>query len=174
MKKAYQIFDGIVEFIENILCIFPIGGIIILEIVHVFYRYVLHSGISWSDEVIVYLLIIVVMFGGARGIRRNEHTELTGLTDAMPGILRKIILVLTTAITGVFLIVLFVTSVTFTLNTGSLKTTYLRIPMRFCYMWLAIGSGFMVYEFIKTMKSRVTRQKIDVYDPDNYKGEEEI
>lgn len=172
MKKAYQIFDKAVELAENIFCIIPLGVIIILEILHVFYRYVLHSGIVWSDEVIVYMLIIVVMFGGARAIRTKSHTELTGLADAMPGIFRKIVLVLTTAITLIFLVTLFVTSLTFTLNTGSLKTTYLRIPMRFCYMWLAIGSGLMVYEFVKTIKYRITRDKIDVYDPENYKGEE--
>lgn len=172
MKKTYQAFDKAVEIIENIFCAIPMAVIIIVEILHVFYRYALRSGIPWSDEAIIYMLIICVMFGGARGIRHKGHTELTGLTDSMPGILRKISLVLTTLLTLAFLVILFVTSVDFTAHAGNLKTTYLRIPMRYCYMWLALGSGFMVYEFAKTIKYRITRDKIDIYDPENYREEE--
>ena len=59
-------------------------------------------------------------------------------------------------------------------SAGKLKTTNLRIPMKYCYMVLAVGSCFMLYEFVKTIRHRITRPAIDVYDPENYRGEEDL
>lgn len=173
MKEAFKVFDHIVEMIENVLCAAPMAVILVLEAVHVFFRYALRSGLVWSDEVITNLLVIVVMFGGARAIRFNEHTELTGTADSLPKPARMIVRVITTAATLAFLVILFVASINFVRTTGNLKTTYLRIPKAYCYMALAVGGGFMVYEFLKTVKYRITRDVIDVYDPENYKEKEE-
>ena len=173
VKEFYKKFDRLVEIIENVLCAAPMAVILMLEVVHVFYRYVLRSGLVWSDEVITNLLVIVVMFGGARAIRFNEHTELTGTADSLPGPLRTLVRIITTAATLIFIAVLFWSSINFVTGTGNLKTTYLRIPNAYCYMALAVGSGFMLYEFVKTLRYRITRNVIDIYDPENYKEEEE-
>ena len=168
MKYIFSCIDKAIEIIEDILCAVPMAFIIIIEIAQVFFRYVLSSGVVWSDEVITNLLIIVVMFGGAKAIRKNEHTELTGTVDAMPKIPRYFFRVLTTVITLIFLVALFVSSIQFVTTTGNLKTTNLRIPRAYCYFPLAAGSGFMVYEFIKKIKWRIIRETIDIYDPELY------
>ena len=172
MKEAFKVFDHIVGIIEDVLCAAPMAVILVLEAVHVFYRYALRSGLVWSDEVITNLLVIVVMFGGARAIRYNEHTELTGTADSLPKPARMVVRVITTFATLAFLVILFISSINFVATTGNLKTTYLRIPKAYCYMALAVGGGFMVYEFVKTIKHRLTRPVIDIYDPENYKEEE--
>ena len=173
MKSVYSVFDKIVEVIENVLCAVPMGIILVVEIVQVFYRYVLRSGIPWSDEVIINLLVVCVMFGGAKAIRTGEHTELTGTSDSLPEAPRKVVRVITTLATQVFLAVFVYSSFIFVGSAGKLKTTNLRIPMKYCYMILASGSCFMLYEFVKTIKHRITRPVIDVYDPENYRGEDD-
>ena len=172
MKQVYQVFDRIVGTIENVLCALPMAVILLLEAVHVFYRYALRSGIVWSDEVITNLLVIVVMFGGARAIRYNEHTELTGTADSLPKPVRTVVRFITTFATLAFLAILCWSSYIFVTSTGNLKTTYLRIPRVYVYMPLFVGSCFMVYEFVKTIRHRLTREVIDIYDPENYKEEE--
>ena len=173
LKPAFIIFDRIVEIIENVLCAVPTAVIIVVEMVQVFYRYVLRSGIVWSDEVIVNLIVVAVMFGSARAIRTNEHTELTGTSDGLCPKARIVIRIITTLATLAFLIVFVYASFLFQSTTGRLKTTYLRIPMKYCYLPLAVGSCFMLYEFIKTIKYRITRPVIDIYDPDNYREEDD-
>lgn len=174
MKSAYQVFDRIIEIIENVLCAVPMGIILVVEIAQVFYRYVLRSGIPWSDEVIINLLVVCVMFGGARAIRTGEHTELTGTSDSLPDGARTVVRIITTVATLAFLAVFVYSSFIFVGSAGKLKTTNLRIPMKYCYMVLAVGSCFMFYEFAKTVKHRITRPVIDVYDPENYRGEEDV
>lgn len=172
MKVGFQKFDRIIEGIENLFCAVPMMIILIVEAIHVAFRYVLKSGLVWSDEVITNLLIIAVLFGGARAIRHNEHTELTGTSDSLPKPIRTAVRSITTFATLIFLLVLFFSSIIFISSTGALKTTYLRIPKSFVYMPLFVGSALMIYEFCKTIKHRITREVIDIYDPENYKEEE--
>lgn len=172
--KAFKMFDRVIEIIENLLCTLPMAVILVVEMVQVFYRYVLRSGIPWSDEAIVNLIVVCVMFGGAKAIRTNEHTELTGTADSFPPKVRTVVRVITTFATLAFLVVLAYSSFMFATTAGRLKTTYLRIPMKYCYAPLAIGSIFMVYEFVKTIKYRITRPVIDIYDPENFRGEEDL
>ena len=174
MKSAFNVFDRVIETVENVLCAVPMGIILVVEIVQVFFRYVLRSGIPWSDEVIVNLLVVCVMFGGAKAIRTREHTELTGTSDSLPEVPRKIVRVITTAATLAFLVVFVYSSIIFVRSAGKLKTTNLRIPMKYCYLMLAIGACFMLYEFVKTIRYRITRPVIDVYDPENYREEADI
>lgn len=174
MMSVYKAFDRIVEFVENILCAVPMAVILVVEIVQVFFRYVLRSGIPWSDEVIINMLVICVMFGGARAIRTGEHTELTGTSDALPKRPRTVVRVITTLSTLVFLAIFVYSSFIFVGSAGKLKTTNLRIPMKYCYMVLAVGSCFMLYEFAKTVKTRITRPVIDIYDPENYREEDDV
>lgn len=172
MMKLYEGFDRVIGIIEDILCAAPMAVILVIEAVHVFMRYVMKSGIVWSDEVITNLIVVVVMFGGARAIRYNEHTELTGTADSLPKGPRTVVRVITTFATLLFLVILFYSSILFIAGTGPLTTTYLRIPKKIVYMPLLIGSAFMIYEFAKTIKYRITRDVIDIYDPENYKEEE--
>ena len=174
MKSAFSVFDRIVEIIENVLCAAPMAVILTVEIVQVFFRYVLRSGIPWSDEVIINLLVVCIMFGGARAIRTGEHTELTGTSDSLPAGPRTVVRVITTLATLAFLVIFMYSSFIFVNSAGKLKTTNLRIPMKYCYMVLAVGSCFMLYEFVKTIRHRITRPAIDVYDPENYRGEEDL
>ena len=173
MKSFYSVFDKVIEIIENVLCAVPMAIILVVEMVQVFYRYVLRSGVVWSDEVIVNLLIVAIMFGGAKAIRTGEHTELTGTADALPQGARTVVRVITTVATLAFMVLFVYSSYIFFSTTGKLKTTYLRIPMKYCYSALFIGSCFMLYEFVKTIKHRITRPVIDVYDPENYRGEDD-
>lgn len=172
MKIFYKKFDKAVATIEDVLCAVPMAIILVIEAVHVFARYAMKSGIVWSDEVITNLIVIVVMFGGARAIRYNEHTELTGTVDSLPGPGRTAVRAFTTIATLAFQVILLYASILFINGTGNLTTTYLRIPKVAVYMPLAVGSAFMIYEFVKTIRHRITRDVIDIYDPENYKEEE--
>ena len=174
MKSVFNVFDRFIEIVENVLCAVPMGIILVVEIVQVFFRYVLRSGIPWSDEVIINLLVVCVMFGGAKAIRTSEHTELTGMSDSLPEGPRTVVRVITTLATLAFLVIFVYSSFIFVGSAGKLKTTNLRIPMKYCYMFLAIGACFMLYEFVKTIRYRITRPVIDVYDPENYREEDDV
>lgn len=159
MKKLFQQIDLIVTKIEDIFSVTLFGVIVIIVTAHVFSRYVLRSGILWSDEVIQILLVAMVMFGAARAIRTNGHTDMQGLVDSMPKPLGTFFRVFSNVATLFFLVVFLFSSFKHTMDAGQVYTVILRIPRRIAYASMPVGALLMVYEFTKLMKSRILNTK---------------
>lgn len=155
MKKWFKTLDGLVSLIEDTGCVVTFGAIVCIVVAHVFFRYVLRSGILWSDEVVQILMVAMVMFGTARAIRADGHTELQSFVDRLPARPRMAVRTIVTLISLGFLILFFVTSFKYTAGAGNLKTVMLKLPRKYCYMFLPIGAGLSIYEFIKTWKVRI-------------------
>ncbi|MCD8350898.1 MAG: TRAP transporter small permease [Planctomycetaceae bacterium] len=156
MKKAFRVFDTAITWIEDIGCTAIYAAIVCIVTVHVFFRYVLFSGLLWSDELIQILLVYMVMFGSARAIRTNGHTELNSFANRLPEKPRYLLRTLIALACVAFFALFFVGAVEHTMNAGRLRTVILRIPRAYCYLSMPIGAGLMLYEFIKTIKHRIT------------------
>jgi len=156
MNKAFKKIDKSISFIEDIFSVLLFSVIVIVVMAHVFSRYVLRSGILWSDELIQILLVAMVMFASARAIRVEGHTDLQGIVNVMPKGLRMFLKIFSTGATLLFLGIFFLSSFRHTVSAGNLVTVILRIPRRLCYSSMPLGAILMIYEFIKTIKRRVT------------------
>lgn len=156
MNKTFKKIDRSISFIEDIFSVLLFGVIIVVVMAHVFSRYVLRSGILWSDELIQILLVAMVMFASARAIRMEGHTDLQGIVNALPSWLRNFFKIFSTAATLLFLVIFFLSAYRHTVSAGHLVTVILRIPRRLCYSSMPLGAALMIYEFIKTIKRRVT------------------
>lgn len=101
------------------------------------------------------LLVALGMFGSARAIRTNGHTEFTMLSNKIKSrnarvIVRGIFL----AITIGFLIFLLVNSYDYTMR-GRMLSTVLRVRRMYYYMSIPIGFALMIYEYCRAAKRRV-------------------
>jgi len=157
MKKVARIIDQAVGYAESGVCLATLSVIIVLAVVQIVMRYVLSASLPWAEEIINTLMVMMVMFGAARATRKGRHTEMDGFTLAMPKPLRIGFLTFNTLLTLAFLVIIVVSSAEYTLNAGNQKSFMLRIPMPYMYMWMPVGGLFMVYEFIKTIKSRLMK-----------------
>ncbi|MCB6609488.1 TRAP transporter small permease [[Clostridium] symbiosum] len=155
MKKFYKAVDKGIAAVEDTGCVISFAAIVCIVVAHVFFRYVLRSGILWSDEVVQILMVSMVMFGTARAVRVDGHTELQSFVDRLPPVGRTVVRTLVTLVSLGFLIMFFISSFEFTATTGTLKTVMLRIPRKYCYMFLPLGAGLSIYEFIKTAGHRI-------------------
>ncbi len=118
-------------------------------------RYGFQSGFLWADEVNQALLVAMGMFGSARAIRTNGHTEFTTLSNKIKS--RKVrifIRGLFMAITIGFLIFLFVNSYNYTMR-GRMLSTVLRVRRMYYYMSIPIGFALMIYEYFRAIKRKV-------------------
>jgi TRAP-type C4-dicarboxylate transport system permease small subunit len=145
--------------VEDVGCTAIYAAIVCIVVTHVFFRYALFSGLLWSDELVQILLVYMVMFGSARAIRTNGHTELNSLANKLPEKPRWVLRSLIALACVAFFIMFFVGAVDHVQNAGRLRTVILRIPRMYCYMSMPAGAALMLYEFIKTVKRRV------IHDP---------
>ena len=154
-KRIFKKIDFGIGAFENVCVGITFFCIVVLVSVGIFYRYILKSGIMWAAEVQQVLAVAMVMFGCAKATREAGHTELNSVIKMFPRKGRIAVRALTSAAVLVFMAVFFVTSIQYTMDSGDLKTIVLRIPYRFCYMFLPIGMGLNLYEFIKRIPQRV-------------------
>ena len=154
MKKLFNSIDTIIRWLENIVCGATLTASVCIATATVIARYIFQTGFLWADEVNQALLVAMGMFGSARAVRTNGHTEFTMLVNkpkskAVRIALRSVFL----AITIVFLVLLLIWTAQYT-AAGTMLSTTLRIPRMYYYVSIPIGFALMIYEYLRTLKSR--------------------
>ncbi len=81
MKKLFDCIDWVVKWFEDIVCAGTLMAVVCIATASVVARYGFHSGFLWADEVNQALLVALGMFGSARAIRTNGHTEFSVLVN---------------------------------------------------------------------------------------------
>jgi TRAP-type C4-dicarboxylate transport system permease small subunit len=79
LEKASEVTDRI----GGVMCAILFGVMTIVVIVGVFFRYVVNSPLSWTEEVSRYLMIWGASVGISLGLRAEEHVGLTVVLDAI-------------------------------------------------------------------------------------------
>ncbi len=154
MKEIFQKIDTLIRWIEDFVCGTALIGIVAIAAANVVGRYIFHTGFLWADEINQALLVAMGMFGSARAVRTNGHTEFTVLVNKAKSknvriALRTVFLI----ISLVFLIMMLIWTAEYTAN-GTMRSTTLRIPRMYYYMSIPIGFALMIYEYLRSAKSR--------------------
>jgi len=82
VKKVLSGVDTGIKWVEDVVCIATLAAIVIIATVGVIGRYLFHFGLLWADEVNQALLVAMGMFGSAKAVRMNRHTELHPLSTS--------------------------------------------------------------------------------------------
>jgi len=90
LKAIQRVADGI-ERVLKVCVIVSLGSIAAVVNVSVFFRYVLNSPLSWSNELARYLLVFTVVFAAAVALRHNMFVNVQVVRDLLPVIPRRII-----------------------------------------------------------------------------------
>jgi TRAP-type C4-dicarboxylate transport system permease small subunit len=163
--RVFAAIDRGIGLVEEAVSVSALVALSVLVIIQVFWRYVLSSGILWTDEVITILMVTMVMFGSAAVTRRLLHTELLVFVNMMPPPLRRVVRALTSLIGLAFLLIFLYASAKYSLTTRGMVTTVLRIPMQYVYVLLPIGAVLSIYEYLKTMPASFVRQRDETAGP---------
>lgn len=158
MKRVFKGIDTAIHGIEDVLSIGSLAGIVGIAFANVIARYVFKSGFLWADEVSQALLVMMGMFGCARAVRANGHTQFDLVQSKLRSqkariVLRAVIMVVTLA----FLVFLFINSAQYT-KAGTMLSTVLRLPRMYYYVSIPIGFAFCIYEYLSSFKSRVIEE----------------
>lgn len=103
-KKFYNRFE---DFIGAWMLLF----MCIATFINVISRYVLHSTISASEEIVTLLFVLLSLFGSAVAAKRRAHLGLTILTDNLPWKVNKYISAFGYIISAIFCVILTVEGV---------------------------------------------------------------
>ena len=86
-----KILERVFDLIEQGLGVLILLVMFISVLVQIFFRYVLNSPLTWTEESSRYSFIWIVLLGAAFAVRKKEHVVMEVLVNRFPGHVRKTI-----------------------------------------------------------------------------------
>ncbi len=112
----------------------------------VFMRYVMNTPQVWTDELVGYLLVLLVMLGAAEALRRGEHIAVDLVTERLGPLGRRL-----TEIWGMAAVLAVSAALTvtgwqmtrFSIDMEMVSDGYLEVPMWIPQVTIPIGAGVL-------------------------------
>lgn len=137
---------------------FCAGALLLTALVlfaNVILRYVFHSGLSWAEELIRYLMIWITFIGGSVCVRRGAHIRMDFLMTMLSPRVAELLTRFVYFLSGAFCLGLLWYSrrlVAFTIRLHQTSPA-MGIPMWVPYMAIPVGSVLMAWEFFRVALS---------------------
>lgn len=116
-------------------------------------RYLGGTGISWAQELTIYLFIWMAKFGAAYGVRTGIHIGVDFVVNAARPSFKRFLIITAMSLGVIFTgVIAFFGArwVIFIYGTGQISPD-LEWPMWVIYLAIPFGSGLMCYRFIQAM-----------------------
>lgn len=150
LSPAYQFARGIswiddmVLKITLVICGALLSVMVVVQALGVFYRFVLHDSLSWSDELAAYLFVWLTCLGAAAGAKMRVHPEVRALADRLPGYTQQTLADFTDgavlALGAVFLV--YGGQMLFMMGTET--ATSLPVSMAYPYASIPVGGALLI------------------------------
>jgi C4-dicarboxylate transporter DctQ subunit len=103
IRTLFGWIGGIIGWINQSIAAIGIAGGVALAFYNVVARYVFGSSLTWAGELTVYLFLWSAFFGAAYCFKKDAHISITILLEKVPPKVAKGLMLLSHAITFVFL-----------------------------------------------------------------------
>lgn len=136
----------------------------VVAIIQVIARYVFNNSLYWSEETILYALIMMSFLAGSMGVRYSAHICVEVLHAFAGPRLSKVLKVIATVLGIIFaLTLLYYGGRLFinTLNMGQLSPA-MRIPVAYIYLSIPVSAFFMLMRYLWIFKALAQNQTLDV------------
>jgi TRAP-type transport system small permease protein len=151
MGTLEKIFDGI----EQGLGIFFLLIMFVSVLIQVFFRYVLLSPLTWTEESARYSFIWVVLLGAAFAVRRKEHVVMGVLFNRFPSPWKRLISLSINILILVSLIYLLPVSWKFFWFMKNIPSPTLNISWGFLFFAAPLSIALMtIHTFIRILNEK--------------------
>ena len=145
---------------EDVLAVFIFAAMLLITFLNVLSRYILHLGISFSEEVVTHFAVLLSGLGAAQAVRNESHYDIPLLDGVVAPKISCAFKLISAFLMMVFSIYMTYAGVAMVLKQHKLGkvTTMMRIPEWIWGLAIPIGCAFMsvyaVIVFIRTIKTR--------------------
>ena len=125
----------------------------LLTFVAVVMRYTTGAGISWAQELTIYLFIWMAKFGAAYGVRTGIHVGVDVLVRTLRPARQRIFISIGLSLGAFFTAVVAILGARFVLFSRSMGqiSPDLELPMWIIYLAVPLGSTLMCYRFLQAL-----------------------
>jgi TRAP-type C4-dicarboxylate transport system permease small subunit len=118
-------------------------------------RFAFHAPFSWSEEMVRYFQVWLVLLGSAVTMRRGQHIVIDFLTHQMPAPVERFFAVLMNAIIVVYLMVVLRFTPDLIEVTSFQTSPAMQMPMNWVYMAVPVGATLLLIEAVISLVRRL-------------------
>ncbi len=154
--------NRLLDRLEEALIASFMGAATLLTFVAVALRYTTGAGISWAQELTIYLFIWMAKFGAAYGVRTGIHVGVDVLVRKLRPSRQRLFVVLGLLIGAFFTATVALLGVKFVLFVRAVGQVSpdLELPMWIVYLAVPLGSALMCCRFLQVMVSYLRTDKL--------------
>jgi len=169
INKAGRILDKISGF----LCASSLAALIAITNIAVFFRYVLHSPLTWSNELATYLLLSFALWGSTMGLLHEKFFAVDIIVEVLPPKVKIALSSISKILIAIFLTfaIFFTRPLVEQAKLTKTLSPAMGIPMRLIYLFLMIGLFFMLLaNLLSLVNSLLSLSKADIDKDMKLKG----
>lgn len=143
--------DRVLTVLERLLLGATLLGASAILFGNVVLRYFFAKGLVWAEEAVRYLIIWMVLIGGARAARTASHINVDVLLNLLPERLRRMAVVGVFGLASLFCAALSVWGWVLVglIRASGQITPGLQMPMYWAYLAIPLGAALMVIRFLQ-------------------------
>lgn len=129
----------------------------------IFMRYLMHSSLSWSEELARYFFIWATYIGASYAVKKNAHVRVTATASLLPSAYQPYLNILVHLVFGIFAVLVVYEGMFLVdkiLSFGQISSS-LGIPMGYIYLAPVVGFSLVIlrllqkiYEEVKIINNR--------------------
>ena len=128
----------------KILVTFSIFSIVIVVLVGVFFRYILNDSLSWTEEVVRFLVVFLTFLGSPLALSDNNHAALDNWIYKLSIKYKLFMLLIINILIILFCLILIKLGIDYSLNAFIQKAPTLQISMFYIFISIPIGGTCML------------------------------
>lgn len=152
LRKGLDISERVL----TALCVLGFGMMFILGIATILFRFVLNVSLAFPDELILYLFVWITFLGSAIALRRNAHAAIEIFVGWLPGVARRVALLIGTGSSIAFFLILLVYGFKLTLRVIPQTSPALEISMAWAYGAVPAGALFLLIYAVEILVRQLT------------------
>lgn len=150
MKALVRFYD-----FGALACFLGMMGCVLLEVVT---RNIIHVPTTWAEELSRFLCVWTVFLGSAGALQRNTHIIINVLPRRLKGLPKYMLNLLSTGLTAIFIVCVWIGSIYIMIIQYPSKTTALEISISYFYLGLFVGAtGMVIFHFSYLIKAIMGR-----------------
>lgn len=122
----------------------------------VFFRFILHSPLTWSEESARYMMVWVTFMGAGLAMKRRRHIGITFVVDRLPEKIRLAVNTLAEAVIIVFMAIVVWQGVSLMIQLRTQTSPAMGFPMVIPYLAIPLGCFYFLLVVLELLLERST------------------
>lgn len=162
LEMLIRINDKMSKILE-VLVTLLMAGMVVFIVMQVFFRYVLESPLSWSEELASYLFSGVFFFGAVLLYRESRHINMSLFVDSIKNnVLKQVIVIIAHLFSFIFLVIVVYYSYPMAMQIvefGVVSSSMEWLKMGYVFMIVPTASLLSIFMLLEVILKSVAQLK---------------